>query len=1072
MRRISFFDGAESETVPVIGNIKASDLVSYPDDASYEAENLGSPVKGNLYFNTVSNVIRYYTGTAWVDQADVSTTQVLENKTIDGTAATGNNIVTTDANQVTYDNTSSGLVATDVQAAVDEVEARVDEVEVDVNDIRSTTGTADGDTDMGSYSPGVNGFNLTASQSTKQNIQELVTQVDIDKFKSESNESDIADLRNTTGTSDGDTNMGSYIAGTNGFNLTPLQSTKQNIQELVDEVDSKISLSEKGAANGVAELDATGRVPAAQLPSYVDDVEEYADLASFPVTGEAGKIYTAIDTGKIYRWSGSIYVEISASEVNSVNGQTGVVLLDADDIDDAATTNKFATQAQLDKVDFISVTAPVNLDTLVSADGSIDTHSDVDTTTTPPVLDDVLKWDGSNWVPGVSSTVATLDDLTNVSAASPADGDFLRYDLANLQWENKTASLDSLSDVDAPSPNNGDILKYNNVTANWEPVADTGGTGDGGVNYIKNAEAEIDSADVTVTANITKDLETVAPLFGTQSHKFTIATTATTADYIEFDMNDVDLAITDGGKTLVVSFWYQTDANYTNDDLQVRLRNVDASSDIYLQADNDAKLYSTNGSVKRFVGRCQAVDGNNTYSLRAYVLSAPSVASVVNMDKVKVGFDQLVPGSIITEWQSYTPTLNSNTGVSLNSAQYRRVGDSLHLVGQVTYNGAGAAGAFFVTLPPGLTFDNNKITQDSNITNFGQWGWYDNAGSAASRGGFVQRYSATNELAFRRNDTSNVVDSSAFASGDRVNYNVMIPIEGWSSGAMLSTTETMLSTAKARYNTNAVQSIPNNVVTILDFEDPVYDTHNSVTTGAAWKFIAPRSGYYSVKAGIQFNTTANWSDGEIAILRMHKNDALYSQFQLLELTSPTSSYTIQLSGSDDVYLAKGDYIDVRAYQNTGAALTLDSAPQLNYISVTELPDFSTFSVYGESELVEASLAATATGLPAVATYADLVSIPLTTGEWDIDAYAVGNANAAGTMIIGISNTAGNVSPGSQGVDRFDQYINPASGTQTVSASTTKKGVIVTNPTTYYLKWYRSTAGFTSWGGKISARRVK
>lgn len=505
MRLISFFDGAESSTVPVIGNIKASDLVSYADDAGYEAENSGSPVAGNLYYNTTFNLIRYYNGTEWINVVDESSTQILENKTIDGTSATGNNVVTTDADQVTYDNTTSGLTATDTQAAIDEVEARVDANELDIQDIRSTTGTADGDTDMGAYSPGVNGFNIAGSQTTKQNIQELVTQVDIDKFKSESNEADISDLRSTTGTSDGDTDMGSYTAGANGFNLTGGQSTKTNIQELLDEVDAKINLTEKGAANGVAELDATGRVPASQLPSYVDDVEEYADLASFPVTGETGKIYTAIDTGKIYRWSGSIYVEISPSEVSSVNGQTGVVVLDADDIDDSATTNKFATQGQLDKVDFISVTQAVDLDTMesdiatnnakVSADGSIDTHSDVDTTTTPPSADDVLTWDGSNWVPQpTAATISVLDDLTDVNAGSPNDGDFLRYDLGNLQWENKTASIDDLSNVDAASPNNGDILKYNSGTSNWEAVADTGVT----PTYL---ETTITSRPITTTSN-------------------------------------------------------------------------------------------------------------------------------------------------------------------------------------------------------------------------------------------------------------------------------------------------------------------------------------------------------------------------------------------------------------------------------------------------------------------------------------------------------------------------------------------------------------------------------------------
>lgn len=68
-----------------------------------------------------------------------------------------------------------------------------------------------------------------------------------------------------------------------------------------------------GTANGVAELDANGLVPSSQLPSYVDDVLEYASQSAFPATGETGKIYVALDTNLTYRWSGSAYVEISPS---------------------------------------------------------------------------------------------------------------------------------------------------------------------------------------------------------------------------------------------------------------------------------------------------------------------------------------------------------------------------------------------------------------------------------------------------------------------------------------------------------------------------------------------------------------------------------------------------------------------------------------------------------------------------------------------------------------------------------------------------------------------------------------
>lgn len=78
-------------------------------------------------------------------------------------------------------------------------------------------------------------------------------------------------------------------------------------------LDLKVNLSSVGAANGVASLDSGGKVPSAQLPSYVDDVLEFANLAAFPATGETGKIYVALDTNFEYRWSGSTYIRLVSS---------------------------------------------------------------------------------------------------------------------------------------------------------------------------------------------------------------------------------------------------------------------------------------------------------------------------------------------------------------------------------------------------------------------------------------------------------------------------------------------------------------------------------------------------------------------------------------------------------------------------------------------------------------------------------------------------------------------------------------------------------------------------------------
>ena len=72
--------------------------------------------------------------------------------------------------------------------------------------------------------------------------------------------------------------------------------------------------SQKGAAGGIASLDDNGKVPSSQLPSYVDDVIEYASINDFPPVGVSGVIYIATDTNMVYRWGGSAYIIIGSGD--------------------------------------------------------------------------------------------------------------------------------------------------------------------------------------------------------------------------------------------------------------------------------------------------------------------------------------------------------------------------------------------------------------------------------------------------------------------------------------------------------------------------------------------------------------------------------------------------------------------------------------------------------------------------------------------------------------------------------------------------------------------------------------
>ena len=128
-----------------------------------------------------------------------------------------------------------------------------------------------------------------------------------------------------------------------------------------------------GVANGIATLNSNGQVPSTQLPSYVDDVLAYANVAAFPATGESGKIYVETTGNTTYRWSGTGYVKITSGEVSSVAGKVGAVTLTKSDVglsnvdntSDAsksvASASKLTTARTINGIAFDG-TADINLD--------------------------------------------------------------------------------------------------------------------------------------------------------------------------------------------------------------------------------------------------------------------------------------------------------------------------------------------------------------------------------------------------------------------------------------------------------------------------------------------------------------------------------------------------------------------------------------------------------------------------------------------------------------------------------------------------------------------------------------
>jgi len=168
-------------------------------------------------------------------------------------------------------------------------------------------------------------------------------------------------------------NIPSQVAQTITDGVT---TTAPSQNAVADALALKENTANKGIANGYASLDGSGKVPSTQLPSYVDDVIEVANYAALPVTGETGKIYITIDTGLIYRWSGSAYFQIGGQD--PVWGAITGTLSNQTDLQNALNA----------KVPYTGATNNVNLGEYYLAAGQIN----LDTTPTGTAVVGSTRW--------------------------------------------------------------------------------------------------------------------------------------------------------------------------------------------------------------------------------------------------------------------------------------------------------------------------------------------------------------------------------------------------------------------------------------------------------------------------------------------------------------------------------------------------------------------------------------------------------------------------------------------------------------------------------------------------------
>lgn len=255
-----------------------------------------------------------------------------------------------------------------------------------------------------SYSPDLKKWiplNRDANVDQWTHIKEIVQSVGLNYDKN----SDVISLP--------DNSSNNYFKGTSIVDA--INKGDAAIKAQVDRLDTKIDdVNEdlqdfkalKGQPNGLAELDGNGKVPASQLPSYVDDVMDayatytvsptgvlqniqlYADAEhETPIVGERDKIYVNVTPGEVsyqFRWSGSQWVHIDSNAIiigditgTAYDGGKGKAI---ENVVNSMPDNLLST-FQLDQTDVNNIT--ISLTGVEKSDGKYVESTLADITITP-----------------------------------------------------------------------------------------------------------------------------------------------------------------------------------------------------------------------------------------------------------------------------------------------------------------------------------------------------------------------------------------------------------------------------------------------------------------------------------------------------------------------------------------------------------------------------------------------------------------------------------------------------------------------------------------------------------------
>lgn len=296
-----------------------------------------------------------------------------------------------------------------------------------------------------------------------------------------------------------------------------------------------------------------------------------AEALSSAPTASAGRMYYDTTSGLfgVYDDVAAEWKYIGSGAVDSVNSQTGVVVLDADDIDDTSTTNKFTTASDISKLAGIEAGADVTDATNVAAAGAT-MDSDTSLAGNGYFLDeDNMVSDDATKVPSQQSVKAYVDTgLAGKIGTSLTSANIIVGNGSNV------AAAVAMSG-EATIANTGAVTLANSAVIGKVLTGFTSGAGsvastDTILEAIEKLDGNVNALESSVVLKGTWDASagTFPGSGSAQAGWSYIVSVAGTVDSVDFAVNDRIVAITDNASTTTyASNWFKLD--YTDQVLSV-----------------------------------------------------------------------------------------------------------------------------------------------------------------------------------------------------------------------------------------------------------------------------------------------------------------------------------------------------------------------------------------------------------------------------------------------------------------------------------------------------------------------